>query len=218
MIFLKDYIRRGELRNYRTLSIFLVCFIFLFSVSSTLPASASKIENAETIVTELLSELKVIQKNSVSIEQKKEQFLNLVYGFFDTILISKASTGPYWRTATDDEKIRYTDLFCQLIANITSSQIGDISDFEFTITSSIPKGEEMVLVLGELNAPGNSFEEISIRWRISTPNMDTAKITDIEFENISMLVTQKQENIAIIRKNGGAFSALIEAMEKQLNQ
>ena len=76
----------------------------------------------------------------------------------------------------------------------------------------------MVLVLGELNAPGNSFEEISIRWRISTPNMDTAKIIDIEFENISMLVTQKQENIAIIRKNGGAFSALIEAMEKQLNQ
>ena len=206
------------MRNYRTLSIFLVCFIFLFSVSSTLPASASKIENAETIVTELLSELKVIQKNSVSIEQKKEQFLNLVYGFFDTILISKASTGPYWRTATDDEKIRYTDLFCQLIANITSSQIGDISDFEFTITSSIPKGEEMVLVLGELNVPGNSFEEISIRWRISTPNMDTAKIIDIEFENISMLVTQKQENIAIIRKNGGAFSALIEAMEKQLNQ
>ena len=206
------------MRNYRTLSIFLVCFIFLFSVSSTLPASASKIENAETIVIELLSELKVIQKNSVSIEQKKEQFLNLVYGFFDTILISKASTGPYWRTATDDEKIRYTDLFCQLIANITSSQIGDISDFEFTITSSIPKGEEMVLVLGELNAPGNSFEEISIRWRISTPNMDTTKIIDIEFENISMLVTQKQENIAIIRKNGGAFSALIEAMEKQLNQ
>jgi hypothetical protein len=30
-----------------------------------------------------------------------------------------------------------------------------------------------------------------------------------------MLVTQKQENIAIIRKNEGRFSALIEAMKER---
>ena len=40
-------------------------------------------------------------------------------------------------------------------------------------------------------------------------------ILDVEIENISMLVTQKQENIAIIRKNEGQFAALIDAMIKR---
>ena len=40
------------------------------------------------------------------------------------------------------------------------------------------------------------------------------RIIDVEIENISMLVTQQQENTAIIRKNGGKFSSLIEAMRE----
>jgi phospholipid transport system substrate-binding protein len=45
--------------------------------------------------------------------------------------------------------------------------------------------------------------------------MAPAKVLDVEIENISMLVTQKQENITIIRQNEGRFSALIEAMRKR---
>ena len=44
------------------------------------------------------------------------------------------------------------------------------------------------------------------------------KIIDIEFENISMLVAQKEENVAIIRKNGGVFSALITSIEEKLRK
>ena len=45
-----------------------------------------------------------------------------------------------------------------------------------------------------------------------------AKVLDIEIENISMLITQKQENTAIIRKNKGEFSALITAMREKLDR
>ena len=43
------------------------------------------------------------------------------------------------------------------------------------------------------------------------------KIFDIEVENISMLKTQQDENTALIRRNAGRFSALIEALREQLN-
>ena len=39
---------------------------------------------------------------------------------------------------------------------------------------------------------------------------------DIEIENLSLLVTQKQENVAVIRKNKGEFVALINAMKDRL--
>ena len=42
------------------------------------------------------------------------------------------------------------------------------------------------------------------------------KLFDIEIENLSLLVTQKQENVAVIRKNKGDFGALIDAMRARL--
>ena len=92
----------------------------------------------------------------------------------------------------------------------------EINNFSFDFKSSIPKGEKMVVVSGNLIVPNRSISKISVKWRVSTPDTYITKIIDIEFENISMLVTQKQENIAIIRKNSGAFSALIKAIESKL--
>jgi len=50
---------------------------------------------------------------------------------------------------------------------------------------------------------------------VITADNASPRILDVEIENISMLVTQKQENIAIIRKNEGKFSALIDAMNQR---
>ncbi|NCF48785.1 MAG: hypothetical protein GWP36_04620, partial [Bacteroidetes bacterium] len=41
------------------------------------------------------------------------------------------------------------------------------------------------------------------------------KLFDIEIENLSLLDTQKQENIAVIRRNKGKFSALIDLIRER---
>ena len=81
---------------------------------------------------------------------------------------------------------------------MTASNLGNITNFEFEFEASIPKGEKMVMVSGNLLIPEQSISSIAIKWRISFLNEEVPKIVDIEFENISMLVTQKEENIAII--------------------
>lgn len=195
------------------LSVCMLCSIFINDV-----ALASKTDNAVSIVNELLDEVSNIQKTEPSIKQRRADFLKLIYAYFDVNIIAKASTGPYWRAATLDEKEHYTKLISELIADVTSSQLGDIDNFSFDFQSSIPKGDKMVMVSGNLLVPNQSITKISVKWRVSTPDSDIAKIIDIEFENISMLVTQKQENVAIIRKNGGSFSALIKAIEGKLRK
>ena len=54
-----------------------------------------------------------------------------------------------------------------------------------------------------------------VGWRVITADNASPLILDVEIENISMLVTQKQENIAIIRKNEGKFAALIDEMKQR---
>jgi len=203
---------------YSKLSLLLFSVCMLCGILINDAALASKTDNAVSVVNELLDEVLTIQKTELSKEQRRSDFLKLIYAYFDINIIAKASTGPYWRVATSDEKEHYTKLISELIADVTSSQLGDIDNFSFDFQSSIPKGEKIVMVSGNLLVPNQSITKISVKWRVSTPDSDIAKIIDIEFENISMLVTQKQENVAIIRKNTGSFSALIEAIEVKLRK
>ena len=85
----------------------------------------------------------------------------------------------------------------------------------FTIIDSQTKGSSMVLVRGNFHDKAGKRPPVSVGWRVVTPHPAPAKVLDVEIENISMLITQKQENIAIIRKNGGRFSALIQAMKQR---
>ena len=203
---------------YSKLSVLLLSVCMLCGIFINNAALASKTDNAVSLVNELLDEVSNIQKTEISIEQRRTDFLKLIYAYFDINIIAKASTGPYWRAATSDEKDHYTKLISELIADVTSSQLGDIDNFSFDFQSSIPKGDKMVMVSGNLLVPNQSIPKISVKWRVSTPDSDIAKIIDVEFENISMLVTQKQENVAIIRKNAGSFPALIEAIEGKLRK
>ena len=203
---------------YSKLSVLLLSVCMLCGIFINNAALASKTDNAVSLVNELLDEVSNIQKTEISIEQRRTDFLKLIYAYFDINIIAKASTGPYWRAATSDEKEHYTKLISELIADVTSSQLGDIDNFSFDFQSSIPKGDKMVMVSGNLLVPNQSIPKISVKWRVSTPDSDIAKIIDVEFENISMLVTQKQENVEIIRKNAGSFPALIEAIEGKLRK
>ena len=204
--------------RYLKLLITLFFTFFLgFAFTSNI-SSASKTENASSIVQELIEKVQNIQETKYTEEEKRTEFLQVIQTFFDMNIVAKVSTGPYWRTATSDEKKRYTELITELIADVTASQLGDISNVEFQLHSSFQKGDKMVIVSGELLVPNQSKSKINVNWRFSTPDSDVPKIIDVEFENISMLVAQKEESVAIIRKNGGVFSALITAIEEKLRK
>jgi len=204
-------------RYFKLLIILFFTFFLGFTLTSN-TSLASKTETASSIVQKLIEKIQKIQETKYTEEEKRTEFLQVVQTFFDMNIVAKASTGPYWRTATSNEKKRYTELITELIADVTASQLGDISNVEFQLKSSTQKGNKMVIVSGELLVPNQSKSKIDVNWRFSTPDTDVPKIIDVEFENISMLVAQKEENVAIIRKNGGVFSALITTIEEKLRK
>ena len=204
-------------RYLKLLIILFFTFFLGFALASN-TSLASKTENASSIVQKLIEKIQNIQETKYTEEEKRTEFLEVIQTFFDMNIVAKASTGPYWRTATSNEKKHYTELITELIADVTASQLGDISNVEFQLQSSTQKGDKMVIVSGELFVPNQSKSKINVNWRFSTPDSDVPKIIDVEFENISMLVAQKEESVAIIRKNGGVFSALITAIEEKLRK
>ena len=194
-----------------------VCLCLLPLFLTTLPARASdQITAANNVITSMISEVETYLETDLGdIEKRAENITKLLDTHFDLPAIARFSAGPYWRAANEQERVDYVQTMRDVMVNTVVRNFDRLSGMRHTTIDSQVKGDKMVLVRGTFNDSTGKRPPVSIGWRVITPAMAPAKVLDVEIENISMLVTQKQENITIIRQNEGRFSALIEAMRKR---
>ena len=195
-------------------------FGLFLTVMAVLPAQANdRVAEAEQLVSSLISALEANIMNDSSSDEENKQFLNqLVDTYFDVDGITRFSVGRYWRIATADERETYARLFRSVLLNQASSQFHQLKNLEFKPTTSKARGEKLVLVGGIIHDKSGELPDVEMFWRVVTLPDKPAKIFDVEIENISMLKTQQDENTTLIRRNGGRFAALNEALQEQLAQ
>ncbi len=194
----------------------------IFAVFISLQASAfaeDQIERAETHINNMMLDLQSFLDSGSGDDIKRiENVTYLLDTYFDLPLIARFSAGAYWRKATPTEQQTYSDIMRQVMIGTVVRNFDQLSGLEYTAVKSTTKGEKLVLVGGTFTDQTNGKEPVAINWRVTTPDDGAVRVMDVEIENISMLVTQKNENVAIIRKNQGNFSALIDAMRTKINE
>ena len=194
-----------------------VCLWLIPLGLTALPAHASdQLTAANNVITSMISEIETyLETDSGNIEKRTKNITKLVDTHFDLPAIARFSAGPYWRAANEQERVDYVQTMRDVMIATVVRNFDQLTGLRFTTIDSQAKGEKMVLVRGTFNDLAGKRPPVSVGWRVITPAIAPAKVLDVEIENISMLVTQKQENITIIRQNEGRFSALIEAMRKR---
>ena len=135
--------------------------------------------------------------------------------FFDFDLVARFAAGQAWRSASDAEKADYKTAFRRVLLALAETQFEYFRRIEYTPKNAISKGPKLMIVSGMVHDKTGEYPDAVVSWRISTKQGKPARIIDFEVENISMLITQQQENTAIIRQNGGSFQALIYALNQQ---
>ena len=191
--------------------------LLIIALFISIPAQASsQIEAANRLIDAIVRDVEnYLLTDSGDISKRRENITKLLDSHFDIPGIARFSAGPYWRAASEEERVTYTQSMRKALIGTITLNFGQLVGLSFTFVDSQAKGSRMVLVRGTFNDKADKRPPISVGWRVITSHPAPAKVLDIEIENISMLVTQKQENIAIIRKNGGRFSALIQAMRQR---
>ena len=189
-------------------------FIALFL---SVPAQASpQIEEANRLIDTMVRDVEnylLVDSGDISI--RSENITKLLDTHFDIPGIARFSAGPYWRTANEEERVTYIKSLRKMLIGTIARNFDRLAGLRFKVIDTQAKGTSMVLVRGTFLDATGKRPPIAVGWRVTTPYQAPAKVLDVEIENISMLITQKQENIAIIRKNGGRFSALIQAMKQR---
>ena len=179
-------------------------------------AGTNQIDNANKLVTQMMVEVESILATDINDDIARRESVSALFDrYFDLPTIAKFSAGPYWRAADADQKTAYETAIRDVIIGTVVRNFNQLSGLKFTPTESLAKGAQLVLVKGTFTDVNTQQAPIMVGWRVVTEGSASPLILDVEIENISMLVTQKQENIAIIRKNEGKFSALIDVMKQR---
>ena len=201
---------------FKRARLFFACaMMFLVGIQTSF-SGTSQIDSANKLVTQMMVEVESILAKDLNDDMARRENVSALFDrYFDLPTIAKFSAGPYWRAADADQKTAYESAMRDVIIGTVVRNFDQLSGLKFTATDSQAKGKQLVLVNGTFTDINQQQPPIAVGWRVITADNKPPLILDVEIENISMLVTQKQENIAIIRKNEGQFAALIDAMIKR---
>ena len=202
--------------SFKRVRITLASAMMIWLGGQTVFAGTNQIDNANKLVTQMMVEVESILARDINDSIARRESVSALFDrYFDLPTIAKFSAGPYWRTADADQRIAYESAIRDVIIGTVVRNFDQLSGLKFTATNSQAKGTQLVLVNGTFTNINQQQAPIMVGWRVVTADNASPLVLDVEIENISMLVTQKQENIAIIRKNEGKFAALIDAMRQR---
>jgi phospholipid transport system substrate-binding protein len=121
--------------------------------------------------------------------------------------------GRWWRVASPAEQQEYMKLFEETLIRNLSARFGEYEGVRFSLGRSQQRTEDDVLVNTIVERPGQAA--FSLDWRVGEVN-GQPRVVDVIAEGTSLRLTQRSEYSAVISRNGGQISALLDAMRRQI--
>ena len=192
----------------------------MFAMLTLFPLTAyadARVTAASALVDTMISDLETFLATDMGDESARTAEIDRVLNtYFDMDSITRFSAGQYWRAASGEQKTEYGSLFREVLCGTIVRNFDQLQGLAYTADAATAKGDKFVIVSGTFTDTTGQRPAVKVNWRVLTREGAAPKVFDIEIENLSLLVTQKQENVAVIRKNKGEFVALINAMKDRL--
>lgn len=144
--------------------------------------------------------------------ERTKRFSAIFREAFDVQLIGRFVLGQYWRRASEAERKEYQKLFADYVVLTYSDRFKGYQGVNFRVGQAKTVGDQEQLVPSEVIRPGGQ-PPIGVQWRVR--DAGGFKIVDVIAEGVSMLISQREEFGALIGRNGGKVSALIDELRRR---
>ena len=195
----------------RIVLIIFATFLFIFPSKQQYALAAN--DPGEYVMKMTKSAIDTLTNQSISQEEKENQFGKLFDKNFDVPSISRFVLGKYWKQASTDQKKKFIKTFRNYIVKTYSLRFGEYSGEQLellnTENESNPKIFLVHTALQRQDAP-----IIKVDWRIGKKK-DRFVILDIIIEGISLAVTQRSEFVSVIDQNEGNIDKLISLLKEK---
>lgn len=152
-----------------------------------------------------------LSNQSLTPEQKAQEFRKLLKTSFDMRTIGRFAMGRFWKTATPAQQSEYQRLFENMIVKVYSGRFNDYKGEKFDVSSHRPDGKNDYLVNSFIVPASGS--KIKVDWRVRS-SQGQYRIIDVIIEGVSMSLTQRSDFSSVIQRGGGNVDVLIEHLRK----
>ena len=159
-------------------------------------------------------QLTAVVNGNGSLAQKGDQLQQLVNQIVAVDQVGNYVLGRYASVATAAQHAQFLSLFHQLLSYNITYQIKAYQGITFTVNGASTMGNDTV-VDTTITRPGQAPADVG--WAVDEVN-GSPKIVDVIVAGTSLRITTRNDYASVITSNGGQFSALLTAMQGQINK
>lgn len=187
----------------------------LLAVCLTAFATTARADGRTTDATSFIQSLAnetvaVLSDPTIADEERTVYFRDLLRRGFAVELMGRYAVGPNWRTMSPTQRQEYLHLFVEFALGSYASKLSGYSGESVEILKSVAAGDRDTLVRTRIVSAKGS-QPIACDWRVRSID-GNPQVIDVMVEGMSLLVTQRAEFSAVLRKRGieGLFELLRE--------
>ena len=160
--------------------------------------------------------LAVIDDESLTRDQQKEKYREILHEYFDLPAIARFVIGRAWNAATPEQQQEYTKLFESTVVKMYADRLSNGHGEKSLIINTRPESDSEVIVSSQIMHPDRS-PPTKVDWRVRNKDGKFA-ILDVVIEGVSQTITKREEYAAIIHRDGGKVDGLLAAMRDHLKE
>jgi phospholipid transport system substrate-binding protein len=188
----------------------ILVLVAAFAIPSLPAAAQGTTDAAGAFVQKLADDTINLLKSQTKGEARDAQFRKLMAQGFDVGFLGRQALARYWRTATEEQRKQYEDIFDDYMLRTITSRLARFEQETLKVTGTSKGPKDDVIVASQIIGKG---EPIQMDWQVR-PMDNGLKIIDVKIEGISMLITTREEFGGIVQQKG--MSGLLDAMKSKI--
>jgi len=182
---------------------------------AALPAHAQVAPDAaKAFITQSGQQLVAVVNSNASTAQKADQLRQLVDQIVAVDTVGDYVLGRYLNVATADQHTQFLTEFHQLLSYNITYQIKAYQGITFTVNGATVQGNDTI-VDTTITRPGQADADVG--WAVDEIG-GAPKIVDVIVAGTSLRITTRNDYASVITSNGGQVSALLSAMQNQIDR
>lgn len=131
----------------------------------------------------------------------------------DVPKIARFCLGRFWTTATPAQQTQYVTIFHQVLLNSINGNLGKYRGVTYTLQGETAQGANTLVgtVINRPNAPS-----ANVQWVVDSSS-GAPKVVDVVPEGTSLRLTSRSDYASYLSRHGNDISALLSALQQQLN-
>jgi phospholipid transport system substrate-binding protein len=202
--------RVGRCRNSICAAVLLVALGTALCLGSN-PASAATDQDAYGRFVEKLGRklTDILETPNVNLSARKERFRVLFRKYFDSVRIGRIVLGRTWRELTEDQRDDYKHLFYNYVSAVYAVIFSRYEGATLKILDVRSADAANSTVNAEVDEPGKT--PINIQFKVHDGGDNGMKIEDVEVENLSLIVSFRNEINNVVQLEG--FDGVLKRMK-----